>query len=712
MATLLEQVEEWKLDKISCGEFTKPTPDYVAPRLGGSYPNMAKIADTGAWVILGNFGTAGLVIEIRGQLMMDGSGNTWRYDGVLPYTTLVGDLPTDPNWTQVDVSPNKARINELTGHYIVADKATAVALGVLPVGTVVEITSADGGKHKFVSISDYSDIGRFLSVSGTSGLERVTQGSVSVKPEWFDADVYTAFTAACAASNSIEVSENTYSITPSQIGELDKPVNVKGGGPDSVIHIPSSNTDRTAFRLGGVGGNDNLAGARVITSFSDLTFTAYTKIDATPVTGVDAESINPINFNRLRMYGLGPESINLTKLYYGSMRDCEFVGSGLKLTNVNNYLISGGGFFGGATGLPSNSTMFGAGPVCEIANVEPFSGAEGVKFEQVVWESFTIPIFNISVAGNITFDACWFENLTGSHLFKLMQAKSLIFQNSKFDMAYTGSGMLFKFDNSGPRTTAEDIRRDGIIIFNGGELRLDRSATTTVKIAEVVNSEAPEIFFDKTILSRGHIFSDPTVIQNVKSLGMTSDDQKSFYSIANAQFSSGYNSWCRDSLSSDWDFATSANFAEKDGTTGLTIATTTTDGEFLTGTRGVKVSGFTSDGVQRRVGRNTGTNGDMGKITIEGETFFFFVRVKSDQNITFKFELQGASLVYAGTPSHTLPADQWRDYVFKSQMDSTWAQGKSFNPTVYLTVTNSSGTSATLFIDRIDYKITNGDVYI
>jgi hypothetical protein len=179
MASLLEQVEEWKLDKISCGEFTKATPDYVAPRLGGSYPNMAKIADTGAWVVLGDFGDV-VTIEIRGQLMLDGSGDTWRYDGTLPYTTGVGDLPTDPNWTQVDVSPDKARINELTGHYIVETKAEAVALGVLPVGTIVEISSDSGKGFRWVSVasSTYTDTGdpdyceNFIEVLAGAGLEK------------------------------------------------------------------------------------------------------------------------------------------------------------------------------------------------------------------------------------------------------------------------------------------------------------------------------------------------------------------------------------------------------------------------------------------------------------------------------------------------------------------------------------------------------------
>lgn len=525
------------------------------------------------------------------------------------------------------------------------------------------------------------------------------------------ADDEAAITAAITASKRVMLGAGTY-LLATKVGEIQsRQVQVLGIGDETRIHV--DNADNIGFRLGAIGGNDSSGGARVTSLFQDMTFTTYTKTDTTPVRGIDAQSVNPINVERVRLYGLGPEAVTLRRLYYGSMRDTEFVHSGLRLQNVNNYLMSGGGFFGGATGLPSMATMFGSEYVCELVNDDTFRGPEGIKFEKVIWESLSVPIMISEVGNRLLFDACWFENLTGAHLFKLRQTRAVTFQECKFDLVYTNSGVLLAFDSSGPRVTAADVRESGRVVIRGGELRLKPISGTNPKFATVAGSEAPVIVFDGPTLTRGDLFADPTVFFDVKGIDLATDDGKTFYSQSlRANLDGARNSWMPDSQSSDWDFAAGANFLEKSGTTGLTITTTTTAGEFMTGTRGVKVTGFSSDGVERGISRNTGTNGDMLKTTTDGETFMFFIRLKVSQAVSLRIGIQGASLEYGKTPQHDVPANEWRDYFIKSPVADTYAQGRSFNPQLLIQITNNSGSSASLFLDRVDYQIITGDHHI
>lgn len=525
-----------------------------------------------------------------------------------------------------------------------------------------------------------------------------------------DADAEAAITANIAAYRNIHIPAGIFALE-TRVGEIQsRPLLVTGEGTDSTVHV--NNALNTGFRIGATGGNDNLGGARVITSFRDLNFTTFTKTDDTPVCAIDAQSVNPINMESLRLYGLGPEAIRLRRLYYGEMNEVEFVKSGLKLQNVNNFKMRGGGFFGGASDLPSTATMFGPRHLIECVNDDTFPGAELITFDGVVFESWTVPIFLLEECSNIVLNSAWFEALTGAYIFKLRQTRSLTLNDSKWDLAYANSGVPFIFDNSGPETAAASLRKETLILLNGGEYRADPARATAKKLAIVTADETPTIKIDGMNLTRGHIFADPAVKIDVRSIGLGTDDAKSLYSAPNARMDRERNSWMPGSLSTDWDFASGANLAQRSGTTGLTIATTTTAGQFLAGTRGVAVTGYASDGVKKVVQRNTGTNGDMGPVTVEGETFLFFVRVKSTQQVTFELGLQGASLDYAGTPSHVLPANEWRDYVFKSQADTTWAQGRQFNPALLISLTNSSGAASELYIDRIDYLKCNGDYVI
>lgn len=115
----------------------------------------AKISN---WTIVGAF-VSGATINKSTDLMVSANGDTWRYSGNTPYDVPANTVPSAPDWIQTDVSPNKARINELTGHYVVPNKQAAIALGVLPEGTIVEVTSNDGGKFKVDLASGYPDTG-------------------------------------------------------------------------------------------------------------------------------------------------------------------------------------------------------------------------------------------------------------------------------------------------------------------------------------------------------------------------------------------------------------------------------------------------------------------------------------------------------------------------------------------------------------------------
>lgn len=513
--------------------------------------------------------------------------------------------------------------------------------------------------------------------------------------------------AAVAAVSTVRVPAGTFTLG-TRVGEVQaKPFQLIGSGVGTTLHV--DNSLDTGLRLGAIGGNDEFGGARTQTTIRDLNWTSTANTLAAPTTAIDAQSINPLYVLRNRFYGL-TEAVKLRRMYYGGMDNCDFVKSGLTLQNVNNFHMTGGGFFGGAADLPSATSMFGSGFVIDADKDDVFRGPEGVSFERVVFESWTTNLARWRLSNMISFTRCWFEALTGDYMHTLNQCRRMDFIDCKFDLAYPDSSVPFLVNNDGPSTDDDDIRESGVITVNRGEWRALPSRTDSVKVVEVNSDEAPTIRFDGTTLTRGHLFSDASVVQDIQRLHLASDDQKSFYSTPNASIDKARNSWLLNNASTDWDFTGGANFTETTGSD-LTITTGTTGTDLLTGTRSAKISGYLSDGAKRTIER---TASSLGFVPTEGLTYAFFVRIKSTTNITLEVGVRGFNQEYSGTPEHTLPANTWRDILFKTPVDGTFAQnGPAFGGTVpklFLHVTNNSGAVADVVLDRVDYQVCDGDL--
>lgn len=572
-------------------------------------------------------------------------------------------------------------------------------------------------KAFYAASSGASELGHLPS--GTGALNTTVQTQLRNIQEWTvntkDAPYYaagdnttndyTAFNACFTDNNDVYIPAAQYLIGTARLGEYQKPLNVIGAGADTVIRIGATNADNTAFRVGAVGGA--YYQTRAVTKFESLTFKPPVGAVAPYVyTGIDVEATFPIVLKDITCIGMGPDSIKATSCYYGYFQGLSLVNSGLTFSDVNNIEISGGDIRADEVAVDATKGLALFGNVSKYP--VQMTESDLIKFSGTVFEGWDTPVIRLVRCYNTVFNGSWFEgNTASSQVIKIEQSQSLEFNNCQLDFGIPYVGCFIKVDNSIP-TADESVRWSPFIRINGGYLLLmSIPFGDAPHFVKTTNAEKCTVLIEGTTFRGGNLYADRTVEFDVKSLLLSGAFKHNFYSKPNAALFPKYNRWLSESVSADWDFALGANFT---ATAGLTVATTTTAGEYMTGTRGVKVSTIPSDNALKLIQRTT--TGEMAEVTAEGQTYLVYVRVKCDQNVTFKPTVNGGFADFAGTPNTDLPANTWRDYVFKTQEDVTWAQGRFFTPKIYLYVTNNSGSVATLYIDRIDYHIVNGDVQL
>lgn len=155
------KVVEGILDVDHIEWFVNGAPGVTDSRLGRGYPNLPRIAEIGAWTILGDFGEINEV-EARGQLLKDSANNTWRYNGALPFTTTVNTLPTAPDWSEVAVNPTGHEIYQtlsesnynLLGGF---DNKDDLVINANSLMTNAFLNGYGGGLFKRVATSVYAD---------------------------------------------------------------------------------------------------------------------------------------------------------------------------------------------------------------------------------------------------------------------------------------------------------------------------------------------------------------------------------------------------------------------------------------------------------------------------------------------------------------------------------------------------------------------------
>lgn len=514
-------------------------------------------------------------------------------------------------------------------------------------------------------------------------------------------NAYAPFDEACSQFTVVSVPPGNYTIGTKRLGEYQKPLEISGSGPASVIRPGSDNVDDTIFRVGAVGGafGDN----RAITKFENLAFKPEQGAVAPwAYTGIDVAATFPIVIKDVTMLSMGPRAVKMRSCFYGYVDGLYLVDSGLDLYDVNNIEFSGGDIRPLDTQPNRGITLFGAVGEYPVRLEE----SDLIKFTDTTFEAWECPVIELVRSYTTVFNGSWFEGNTGDHVISFRQAQTVEFNSCQLDFAVPYGDCFVLVDNSGPGND-ENRRWRPFFKIDGGYL-----LTTSVGFGDCpefiksANGEKCNVLVEGVTFRGGPLFADEHTEFDVRSLLISGALHHSFYSKPNAQLYPAYNRWIPNSSSLDWDFSSGPNFTASPG---LTVATTTAQGEFLTGSRGVKIGSIPSDGTQKAVERSiTG----MGPVATEGETYLVYIRVKSDRRITFQPQINGGFLDFANTPQTVLPPNTWRDYVFKTAEDVTWAQGRFNNPTIKLYVTNDSGGQASLFIDRIDYEIVNGDYQI
>lgn len=95
-----------------------------------------------------------------------------------------------------------------------------------------------------------------------------------------------------------------------------------------------------------------------------------------------------------------------------------------------------------------------------------------------------------------------------------------------------------------------------------------------------------------------------------------------------------------------------------------------------------------------------------------GQTYLFFVRMKASAVMPLQFKIEGNVLVYETITATETKNDLWIDYVIKTSEAQTQALGVTGSQKINIIVTNNTGSDQEVWIDRIDYKTVDGDVYL
>ena len=575
------------------------------------------------------------------------------------------------------------------------------------VGTVFDLAGNDGADWIGFSASSPNAVPRSSQEKSQDQVNVKDLGAVGDDLT----DDYAAFNFACTDYNDIRISAGTYVIGQQKLGEYQKPLNIIGEGADVIIRIGSTNVDNKAFRVGAVGSPyGGYTQERAVTKFESLTFKTPTGILAPwSYTGIDVAATFPIVMKDITMLSMGPDSIKMTSCFYGYVQGFSLVNSGLTLSDVNVIEFSGGDI------RPDDITIDPTAGGLLFGDVAKFpvqmEESDLIKFTGTTFEGWGVPAILLRRCYTTVFNGSWFEgNASVSHVIKTEQAQTIEFNSCQLDFAIPYTGSFIEVNNQIPDADQNRFWTMFIRINGGYLLTTSIAFGDASEFIKVTAGEEVRVLIDGVTFRGGPLYADKSVQFDVRSILLTSESKHNFYSLPNATLLPAYNRWMPKSVSADWDFASGANFT---ATAGLVVATTTANGEYMTGTRAIKVSNIANDSAEKTISRTT--TGEMGPVFVEGQSYYVFVRLKCDQDVTLRCEINGGFLDFAQTPTdNVLVANTWRDYVFKTDAAVTWAQGRFGIPTIKIYVTNPAvnPAPANLYIDRIDYSIVRGDVQI
>jgi len=630
-----------------------------------------------------------------------GGATVRTWDNVITMGTSIvsaADLPLTIDGTTTNVSAylNSIKTWETIASAVAMDDADAQLL--VDTAQNVEVrynnsTSKNGGGTYIVktvaqAATDGDSIDGFenYAIGASYGLIRKKSAAFRATAAGLNGagDNSTVLSGAVAASRRVIIDESASFDSAVTIASKFR---IDGNSPETKITVPS--VSATPFLSIAVGG--------IVREKSRI---EHFDFDGTG-TCISVLNTNPIELYDIR-FDTGKDALVMEGLFYGVARDIEFQSSGINLDNVNNFEFVGTDARGSDA-----SSRFLATDYAFILN-----DCDGVSFENMTFEQWDFcRVMSLTNCKTIIFKKVWFESNERDNIIKSAATQNINFSDGcTLELFPSPSSSFITIDN----TVIAGPTRDLITLINMKDsyLRLNNSNTVNFKLVEVTVGTAI-LNMDGMTLRNGAMLVSPDCKVSCRNMTFsttsgTVDELKFIESIPRAVFNTEHNNWVVGSDSADWDFSLGANFTEVT-TAVLTIGVSTTAGEFLTGTKSASITGLPADSTEYIFQRSMS---DMGPVSINGETFLIFVRMKTSETIDLQLELEGLFARINMTPVIETKDGEWTDYVFKSASDTTFAQGAAGNPKLRFKVTNASGTIASIFIDRIDYKIVTGDVYL
>lgn len=505
-----------------------------------------------------------------------------------------------------------------------------------------------------------------------------------------------AFARALQGDGVAYVPPGRYRLGAVAASEFQRPLHLRGEGAASVIVLEQQ--QRPAFRVAAVGGE--FGDVRAQTVIEMLTFRRRdTARPPYAYTAIDLQATHPYAVRDLVMLDLGPDALRMTSCYYGNVHGISLANSGVTMEDVNNCT------FGGSDIRPDEftdkelgATLFGKAGRYPIS----LTTSDKVTFAGTVIEGWKCPVMLLRRSSNTVLDSCWLEGLISpTHVIRCDDAGSLEFRNSWIDLSIPYRGCFIEVGAGQEQGRVTQVRIDG-----GTLTAASRSFGDAGKFVAAPHGEQVRVLIDGATLRGGTLYGDRTVEFDIRSIVLSGSLRHFFYSVPNARMERERNSWVPRSSNRDWDFATTSFATDAPE---LRIGRSTAPGTFLTGSAGIRVSGF-APGRRRTLRRATA--GMMGPATREGQSYLVFVRLRCNRDAVVRIEINGGYLDFAATPDIPLRGGDWYDIVLKTQEDVTWAQGRFSSPDILIQLENQDGSPAALDIDRLDHMICSGDVSI
>jgi hypothetical protein len=469
------------------------------------------------------------------------------------------------------------------------------------------------------------------------------------------------------------------------------------GDPSGTVVVVQDDAAKYGFRFGAAGyATPEGVDGRQITYVRGITFTS----DVVGAAGLKVQIVHPMFLDLVRFFAMGGKALEMFQQYYGRAHNVVFRDSGMFFTNVNNFSIDGGDI-SGIVDSPNYSAIEWGSTLIDC---------DGISFHNLTFESWRNRVIKLVDCKNVSFNSVWFEQNFCDEMVRLEQTTATTFNDCFLELDPPPGVSFIGVDNSNVIGPARSLLTN--VAVRGGHLRLDISVFAPAFVNTAPGSRAG-LLIDGATIDRGHLFGRGDVRISARNLTLSTptdviDQVKTLHCAPHASLFNNYNSWVPQSRQADWNFLLGHGLGEV-GTAALTFGIGTADGEFMTGTRAIKVTGIPSNNTRHVISKPMQ---EMGPVTVDGETHLIFIRFKPSVDMSIIFAIEGFFAEYQLSPDVTYQGNQWHDFVMKTASDVTWNQGRQGFPKLHIKAANTSGTTANLFIDRIDYQTVRGDVFL